>query len=509
MKIKLVANLLLSLSLIALLLTGNSCKNMFENPLKDKTTGDDVTLLLLDLNFFETKFKIYICDFQTMDYITDSDIKFAFIGRDSAAVVDYSGKRNVEYTTSSGYYELTCDPNIEISEANPLEFKIVAGSDAYFSFPTSVYITSKGTHDIYVYMLKIPDGLKSTFINYDDTFPVGLSYNPDDGINPMFTREALESSHGLDLSVYWLDGNYDFRSFWMNGKPGTATAQLFADSNTVDSWGFNYTKLGDPLDCNNYGPLHEHYFNEINYVILTGACPNGRVKCTSGIKVKYKSTNSLGGSASFPYMLTLYNERKIRGSHSGDLPEFTGEINGYYYARGITNATLQISGNSQYDVNPKTITINNICASTPLEFTITVTPKANLTHYVFTYVLSCSSGIVGGALTYNIQLRKHGSDEAWTPASLAGGRCDLYLERNQIYDFRFNYNGKWTEFSVSTDPNNLEAFLAAVNSDKYRFVSGGVENPRGLKITDNGSVVIVNACIQLLSSDVCNVLSRN
>ena len=41
--------------LLAVVLLFPSCDGMMDNPLKDKETGEDINLLLIDFNFFKTQ----------------------------------------------------------------------------------------------------------------------------------------------------------------------------------------------------------------------------------------------------------------------------------------------------------------------------------------------------------------------------------------------------------------------------------------------------------------------
>ena len=59
-------NILKSVKVIAIILAAlfvnNSCSNLFDNPLKDKDTDEEITLILLDLNFFDTKLNFYFVE---------------------------------------------------------------------------------------------------------------------------------------------------------------------------------------------------------------------------------------------------------------------------------------------------------------------------------------------------------------------------------------------------------------------------------------------------------------
>ena len=51
-----------SLTFVFLLAILSGCSKYLDNPLKDRETGDDINLLLLDFNFFDTRISVKITD---------------------------------------------------------------------------------------------------------------------------------------------------------------------------------------------------------------------------------------------------------------------------------------------------------------------------------------------------------------------------------------------------------------------------------------------------------------
>ena len=147
-----------------------SCNDLFTNPLKDKETGEDLTLLLLDPNFFTTTFSVSVIDAQTKEDIgLNSKI---YVGDENGYdVVDFTGQRGemVEFTigqdyketfykfnTSSGMLELALDPIFEPSEQNPVNISFKAEVEGYESTTTFEKISSSGTKTVFIEMLKKP-----------------------------------------------------------------------------------------------------------------------------------------------------------------------------------------------------------------------------------------------------------------------------------------------------------------------------------------------------------------
>ena len=61
-KLNIQANIVSLLISTILLMSASSCEDLFNDPLKDKDTGEDITVLLLDRNFINTKLKIWFVD---------------------------------------------------------------------------------------------------------------------------------------------------------------------------------------------------------------------------------------------------------------------------------------------------------------------------------------------------------------------------------------------------------------------------------------------------------------
>mgnify|MGYP001765641619 CR=1 FL=1 len=59
-----------------------ACEDYFVNPLKDKETGEDINLLIIDLNFFKTRMTYHLKDAKTGETI-QADAKISFSGKNA------------------------------------------------------------------------------------------------------------------------------------------------------------------------------------------------------------------------------------------------------------------------------------------------------------------------------------------------------------------------------------------------------------------------------------------
>lgn len=481
--------------LLVLLTISNSCSDLFTNPLKDKKTGDDVTVLLIDLNFFETKFKIHVLDAETEEYISGSDINIFLSGKSASNVVNFSGEKKDSYSTSSGYLELTYDPNIEVSTANPVEFELQATSDSYFSFPTQVKVIQKGNEDIYIYAFRVSND-KSASVVAD---PFTMEYAPVSGLTKLTLPQTA-----LNL----ISSNYPEYLVWaiyMNSSAGTLEAKNFnGDPNLYSEWGFHYYYMPNPSERSNGDALKTNSFSKGNYIIPALLKRNGISKCTDGIRINYTKAGGGSGTTGIQYLLTLSDNTIKKGLHSGTLP-FSKTINHFYYPTAAPSGVLELIGDSQFELNPHSITFENVCNSNQLN--VEMTPRSGLTHCIFTYVITCEEGqILGAAITFNMQIKEHGEETSWSWIESGGGVCELWLKKNTQYDIRFNWDGEWNEFSITTDYDNIESFIESQANENVSFFPTQ-DNPDGLKVTNQAdTLLIINANVQI-SGTFCDVLN--
>lgn len=151
-------------TMLVMLFASYSCEDMFSNPLKDKETGEDIPLLLIDINFFKTSYTVNLID-ETTNEIFETSARIWVSGPDSAYVVNFAGERDAFFTTKVGSVELTTDPNRTPSEANPINLTFWAdqigtyGTSAeseYEAQAIEVEYASDGQKTINIIVSKIP-----------------------------------------------------------------------------------------------------------------------------------------------------------------------------------------------------------------------------------------------------------------------------------------------------------------------------------------------------------------
>lgn len=133
-----------------------SCDDYFTNPFKDKETGDDINLVIVDFNFFKTRMNFKITDAKTGEIINKA-ATVTFTGKNANDIVTYTGEKNKTYTTSLGELELTTDPNYAISASNPFEFTATVEINGYNTLSNAITIPSEGIKTIELALSKVAD----------------------------------------------------------------------------------------------------------------------------------------------------------------------------------------------------------------------------------------------------------------------------------------------------------------------------------------------------------------
>ncbi|HCE56552.1 MAG TPA: hypothetical protein DER09_01850, partial [Prolixibacteraceae bacterium] len=134
----------------------SACDDYFTNPMKDKETGEDINLLILDFNFFKTRMTYQLKDAKTGEIIRQN-ATLTFSGKNAGDIVNYSGEKNENYQTTQGQIELTADPNVAISETAPFEFAITVEITGYNTLTRSISFQSEGVKTIELQLAKVSD----------------------------------------------------------------------------------------------------------------------------------------------------------------------------------------------------------------------------------------------------------------------------------------------------------------------------------------------------------------
>ncbi|MCA1759998.1 MAG: hypothetical protein LC658_09535, partial [Bacteroidales bacterium] len=134
----------------------SGCSSYLDNPLKDRETGEDINLLLLDFNFFDTRISVKLTDANDGSLLT-VPATLQFTGDNGNDIVTFTGEKRTEFSTSQGQLEVTVDPNVSISENTPLQFSVHVQADGYNSVSKGFQFQSEGKKTIELKLAKVSD----------------------------------------------------------------------------------------------------------------------------------------------------------------------------------------------------------------------------------------------------------------------------------------------------------------------------------------------------------------
>lgn len=140
----------------------SGCSSYLDNPLKDKETGEDINLLVLDFNFFDTHISVKLNDAKDGSLVS-SPATIQFTGDNGDDIVTFTGEKRPEFSTSHGQLEVTVDPNVPISENSPLKFAVNVQAEGYNAVSKGFQIQTKGKKTIEVELSKIADEEESEY----------------------------------------------------------------------------------------------------------------------------------------------------------------------------------------------------------------------------------------------------------------------------------------------------------------------------------------------------------
>ena len=145
----------------------SGCGEMLDDPTIDKDTGEDLTLLIVDFNFFKTHASYKLIDAADKSLINKS-AKIWFTGKNANDIVNFAGEKNADYHTSEGQMELTVDPNVPVSASSPLEYAVHVEVEGYRSLSQGIQINSEGKKTFELLLAKESQGEETVSTGEED-----------------------------------------------------------------------------------------------------------------------------------------------------------------------------------------------------------------------------------------------------------------------------------------------------------------------------------------------------
>ncbi|MFO7616384.1 MAG: hypothetical protein R6V75_03965 [Bacteroidales bacterium] len=470
-------------SLALFLLATPGCRDLFTDPLKDKETGEDVTLLLIDMNVVKTKIAILLVDLLTDEPVDDGAVNILFMGSSAGNIITMAGRKPETFSTLNDFLEVGYDPNLEVSPANPIELTITAISQHYVSAPQFISYTEDGNKSVIIKMIRIASG-KSAHAGAVNE-PYDLHYN---GV-----LRPADLGYLGDVSAMTTGTDWSYLNLYRPLVAGTLTADNLQDPILYSDFGFYYVSLTGGASLVPPAPATRSAGLASGDLVYTSILRSGMARCGTGLRVHIVRADGKAGTGQFAYTLTFSDGRVSSGLLTSTFPS-DHLIEPVYYPESNPVVTIALKGDSQYDMSGP-VTLTSACNA---EATFTATPKSSLQPYRFIVRYTCPDSYISVALSIGGQFRRSGTTDAWSGFRFEEGICTLLLEPGTEYDFRVSINGVYHEYTLPTDPEDLEAFIRDHQSEDYRI--------RDLKIDDSGEMVVVEADLEL-SGDICDYLT--
>ena len=480
---KYLANRLLVIA--ALLLVTISCEDLVRDPLVDKESGENITVLLLDRNFIKTKLLIWLVDAETNEPMEDVMLDIEFFGEEASNLITFGGEKPDVFSTDLGFFEVGYDPNFTVSSANPLEVTVIAHGEGYISAPLFLSYTNEGTKDVILRMNKLIPGKSFKIDPYNE--PYDIFYN--DVLN------SEELRYIADISEQPTGTSYDYINLYVALSAGNLLCDNLYDEIAYEDYGVYYRSVGRDLNVIPPDePVRTAQLIPSDFV-FSSVLNSGNAECEVGLTVKIDRSDGKPGTGSFDYLLTFSNGNTQTGRITCSFPAEI-VIEPIYYPVADPTVEIQLFGDVQYDISAP-VSLGTPCGSTA-EFT--ATPLNDLYTYKFITQYVCPDSPVGLALSITGQFMQTGSTDPWSTFEFVEGICELQLVEGVEYDFRVAIDDEYHTYSLPTDPAQLETFILEHQGDDYQV--------QELEITELENKTEVFAILEV-SDNVCDKIGGN
>lgn len=514
------------------------CSGMFENPLKDKESGEDINLLLLDFNFFTTRMTFKLLDAKDSSAITLPAV-VSFSGNNGSDIVTFAGDKKPTHSTTQGQLELTVDPNVTISESSPFEFAISVEINGYNQLLKGIRFTSEGKKTIELYLVKpsygdqtdlggdieIIDGdtsivfsvspfaLKSATveekpykINYSITVNDILKFK-DAGGNFLFSSSAevmeaynSDPDHFVTLSVNIITGYAP--GIDVIDDSGELKSVLFRKLETgkltkITINGKQVASLNGGVISSTCTYLEEDVpdiFGFAEFNILKGAWDiigNSTVYESTAfeytlVKASPDPLCATGSSITFssPVISSFSIDADVYDADGTQINtiNFKGSFPETFVVENAPSeaVTLVFRNNNPSFAAIPNLEIGNFCSGS---YNISVTPTPGYDEYQIVLKAICPDNpTVAIAPTYSAEIKIKGSDDPWQGVDMTGGIVDLLGKSGQEYELRLLWEDEFEYSTYSTNFNETDGSYTGGAYPKTKIVSGYIEDGRRIRV---------------------------
>jgi hypothetical protein len=481
MNLKNIQKIVFILVTMFLVASFSGCKDLFRDPLVDKETGEDITVLLMDRNFIDTKLVVHLQDITTGSAIDNEAVEIKFSGDDSSNLITFGGNKQTTYNSAAGLVEVGYNPNIEVSSQNQIELTVVATSQNYVSAPQFLTYATKGIKDVVIKMYK-KTTLKSAM-----TEAFGEPYD-------IYFKGQLQSTdlqYLADISSSSTGTAWEYINLYSAKTSGQLLCENLKDKNLYADYGaYFYNPSGGTSLLPPNTPVKNTVLNQGGYA-YSAVLRSGLSKCENGLTIHVERANNAGGSGVFDYRITFSDGKTKTGKISCSFPS-NNLIEQVYYPSNSPAVKVELFGDAQYNFSPE-VNLSSPCGTA----NFTAIPKNGLKTYKLITRYSCPESVVGMGLSVIGEFRKKGTTDSWTSFKFIEGVCELQLVADSDYDFRINIDGEYYYYNVPTNPDKVKAYLQDDSSPDFKF--------RNLSIISSETSVTITTDVQF-SQAVCDLI---
>ncbi len=512
-------------TLAATFLLLSSCEGILNNPLKDKDTGENINLLLVDFNFFKTHITTRILDANSKELIT-SPVTVSYTGRNGNNIINFTGKKNSSYTSTQGQIELTTDPSVLISDQSPFDFTVRAEAEGYLPVSKTVVFLSEGKKSIDLYLVKASDqnsadleggikidgndttivfggtrnpvfkralaGEKPFKISYSMTLSDFLKLKDSSGELLFHSSEEFYAAYNANPTGFmfirtvtsgeypaWIDNlrhNGEIRRVIFHILESGTLSLLEINGTAVSSFNGSTLKAlctwtGTPVpEIFGYTEFDTDCWDYRGTTVPIGGLPfsytlaeaSGETLCASGTLLQFRSAVPSSFRITAD-VFDLNNKLLFTLSFAGSFPaSFTVENTPPVPVRLVFR-----NDNPAFKPIPE-LAVSNFCSGT---YEINIEPQTSYSGYQVVLRAFCPDNPqIAIAPSYNGEYRLVDSGQPWQGASMKGGVVDLLGIPDREYEYRILWENDWevTRFYTRFNPDGSYPYPnnSQITSDK-------------------------------------------
>jgi hypothetical protein len=495
-----------SLGILVLFVTFSGCSSYLDNPLKDRETGEDINLLVLDFNFFDTPISVKLTD-ATDGSLVNVPATLQFTGENGNDIVTFTGEKRPEFSTSQGQLEVTVDPNVSISENTPLQFAVHVQAEGYSSVSKGFQFQSAGKKTIELKLAKISDQNDSDLggdVNIGDGDTTIVFFARE--ISLLKSARAEEASYKINYNISWNDllkfkdasGNLLFSNSaeaWdaYNSDPENFITMSFSkftgydpETDVVDMDGESVAVLFQKLETGQLTKLvvDGREANDLNGGVISSNCSftglpvpdlfgfaefNNERWTITGTETVYSTLNftytvvkaSTEPLCSAGSQITFRSSAISSFSIAADVYDMENNLLTTINFKGNFPETITVENTPQKavklvfrDNNPAfqplpPLEISDFCSGS---YEVQVTPAQGYAEYQIVLKAFCPDNPTFAiAPTYSGEFKIKGSENPWQGADMTGGVVDLLGLPGQEYEYRLLWENEWEYSTLVTE----------------------------------------------------------